>query len=270
MPLSRISSYSKQRSILVLHQYHKTNLVEVKCKNCGHTLQEEFKFCPYCGQEHKDKIVTFKQFALDFLGDYFTFDSLIIRSVKPLIFSPGFLTKEYILGKRVRYIPPLRMFIFISIVFFLILGPLEKTVQGEVSEEAEFLDSFFSIWFPRLFFLLLPLFALYLYLLFRKPGRFYLMHFIFSVHYHAFIFLLLSVMVILIDYIFPTSIFLSQWSLIMTIMFLQLYLIVALKNVYEQKWMVTIFKLVLLNVMYTVSVMIIFSSVGALIFLFRS
>jgi len=215
-------------------------------------------------------VVTFKQFILDFLGDYFTFDSLIVRSVRPLIFNPGFLTLEYIAGKRVRYIPPLRMFIFISILFFLILGPVEKTVQAEVSEESEFLDTFFSVWFPRLFFLLLPLFALYLYVLFRKPGRFYLMHFIFSVHYHAFIFLLLSVMVILIDYIFPSSVFLSQWSLMITILLLQLYLLVALRNVYEQKWATTFFKLVVLNVMYTVSVMIIFSSIGALIFSFRS
>ena len=244
--------------------------MELKCKNCGHALQPEFKFCPNCGQENKSKVVTFRQFILDFLGDYFTFDSLIVRSVKPLIFNPGFLTKEYIAGKRVKYIPPLRMFIFISVVFFLILGPLDRTTQGEVSEEAEFLDSFFSIWFPRLFFLLLPLFAFYLYLLFRKPGRFYLMNFIFSVHYHAFIFLLLSLMVVLIDYIFPTSVFLSQWALIITILLLQLYLLVALKNVYEQKWMVTFLKLVLLNIMYTVSVMIIFSSIGALIFLFRS
>ena len=215
-------------------------------------------------------MVTFKQFILDFLGDYFTFDSLIIRSVKPLLFNPGFLTKEFIAGRRVRYIPPLRVFIFISILFFLILGPLEQTVEVERNEEAEFLDTFFSVWFPRLFFLLLPFFALYLYILFRKPGRFYLVHFIFSVHYHAFIFSLLSVMVVLIDYIFPSSVFLSQWSLMITLLLLQAYLLVALKNVYEQKWMVTFFKLILLNIMYSVSVMILFSSIGALIFLFRT
>ena len=236
------------------------------CKNCAKKLQEDFKYCPGCGQEHKDKVVHFKQFILDFLGDYFTFDSLIIRSVRPLLFNPGFLTNEFIDGRRVRYIPPLRMFIFISIIFFLVLGPLEKTVASEANEEAEFLDNFFNIWFPRLFFLLLPLFALFLYVLFRKPGRFYLTHFIFSVHYHAFIFVLLTIMVVLIDYIFPSSVFLSQWSLIITIFFLQLYLLIALKKVYEQRWIVTILKLFLLNIMYVISSMIIFSTVAAMIF----
>lgn len=210
--------------------------------------------------------MTFKQFMLDFLGDYFTFDSLIIRSVKPLLFKPGFLTKEFLAGRRVSYIPPIRMFIFISIVFFLILGPVEKTIELERSEEAEFLDTFFSVWFPRLFFLLLPLFALFLYVLFRKPGRFYLMHFIFSVHFHAFVFVLLTIMVILIDHIFPSSVFLSQWSLLITIILLLTYLFIALRKVYQQRWFTTLFKLILVGIMYTISVMIIFSSVGALIF----
>ena len=236
------------------------------CKNCGEKLQEEFRFCPACGQEHKDKVVHFKQFILDFLGDYFTFDSLIIRSVRPLLFSPGFLTNEFIEGRRVRYIPPLRMFIFISIIFFLVLGPVDKTIALEKNDEAEFLDNFFGVWFPRLFFLLLPLFALFLYILFRKPGRFYLTHFIFSVHLHAFIFALLTVMVVLIDYIFPSSVFLSQWSLIITIVILQLYLLTALRKVYEQKWLITLFKLFLINIMYVISAMIIFSTVGALIY----
>ncbi|MEM0942038.1 MAG: DUF3667 domain-containing protein [Bacteroidota bacterium] len=240
--------------------------MEKNCKNCETILPEEYGFCPKCGQEHKEKIVTFKQFILDFLGDYFTFDSLILRSFRPLLINPGFLTTEFLAGRRVRYIPPLRMFIFISIIFFLILGPVDNTVELERTEEAEFLDNFFNEWFPRLFFLLLPLFAFFLFLLFRKQGRFYLMHFIFSIHYHAFTFVLLSIMVILIDYIFPTSIFLSQWSLFITIVVLQGYLLIALKKVYDQKWLIVFLKLLALNMMYVISVMIIFSGVGALIF----
>ena len=236
------------------------------CKNCQKKLQEDFKFCPSCGQEYKEKVVHFKQFILDFLGDYFTFDSLIIRSVRPLIFNPGFLTNEFLAGKRVHYIPPMRMFIFISIIFFLILGPVDSSIDIEKSDEGAFLDSFFSIWFPRLFFLLLPLFAFFLYLMFRKSNKFYLNHFIFSVHFHAFIFLLTSVFVILIDYIFPSSVFLSQWAFAISILILQVYLLVALRKVYAQRWFVTIFKLLLIDVMYTIAAMIIFTGVGTIIF----
>ncbi len=237
------------------------------CKNCGWKLEPEFKFCPNCGQEHKEKVVHFKQFMLDFLGDYFTFDSLIIRSVRPLLFNPGFLTQEFLAGRRVRYIPPLRMFIFISIIFFLVLGPVDSSVGVEKSDENEFLDFFFSVWFPRLFFLLLPLFAFFLFLMFRKSVKIYLSHFIFSVHFHAFIFALSTIFVILIDYIFPTSVFLSQWAFFITIGILEIYLLIALRKVYQQRWFITFFKLFLINIMYSISAMIIFAGVGTLIFL---
>lgn len=239
--------------------------MERNCKNCEHKLATKFRFCPSCGQEHKEKVVHFKQFILDFLGDYFTFDSLIIRSVRPLLFNPGFLTNEFLAGRRVHYIPPLRMFIFISIIFFLVLGAVDSSIVIEQTDEDEFLDSFFSIWFPRLFFLLLPLFALFLFFLFKKSG-FYLQHFIFSVHFHAFIFVLSTIFVILIDYIFPSSVFLSQWAFLIAIGLLQIYLLVALRKVYQQRWFTIIVKLVLLDVMYTFSAMAIFALVGTLIF----
>lgn len=236
------------------------------CKNCGLNLEPNFKFCPTCGQQHKEKVVHFKQFILDFLGDYFTFDSLIIRSVRPLLFNPGFLTIEYIAGRRVKYIPPLRMFIFISIIFFLVLGSVDSSVALEKSDEGEFLDSFFNVWFPRLFFLLLPLFAFFLFLMFRKSENIYLSHFIFSVHFHAFIFALSTLFVILIDYISPSSVFLSQWALLISIFILEFYLLIALRKVYRQRWLVTLLKLVLINFMYAFSVMIIFAGIGTLIF----
>lgn len=85
-------------------------------------------------------------------------------------------------------------------------------------------------------------------------------------HIHAFVLALLTVMVILIDYIFPSSVFLSQWSLVITILFIEIYLFVSLHRVYNQKWFTTLLKLIVLNVMYSISVMIIFSSIGAMIY----
>ena len=92
------------------------------------------------------------------------------------------------------------------------------------------------------------------------------MHFIFSIHFHAFVFLLLTLLVILIDYIFPSSVLISQGALVVGIFILQIYLLIALKKVYEQRWIITLLKLMLLNFMYHISVMIIFSVIGAIIF----
>ncbi len=58
----------------------------------------------------------------DFFGDYFSFDAKLWRSVGPLLWKPGYLTKAYWSGKHMRYIPPLRMFLFLSVVFVLLLN----------------------------------------------------------------------------------------------------------------------------------------------------
>jgi hypothetical protein len=71
---------------------------------------------------------------LDFLGDYFTFDSKLFRSIFLLILKPGFLTKEYNEGKRMRYIRPLRMYLVASIAYFFLLSttaPLSDTVTAK-------------------------------------------------------------------------------------------------------------------------------------------
>src|SRR3972149_2669450 len=107
------------------------------CLNCSFPLRKDNNFCPACGQENWDRKVSMKVLLLDFLGDYFTFDSKLFRSIFPLLFKPGFLTNEFNSGKRVKYIPPLRMYIFISILFFFIAGITNNPSDKDSNKEAE-------------------------------------------------------------------------------------------------------------------------------------
>ena len=136
---------------------------------------------------------SFRSFLEQFLGDYFTFDSKIIRSVMPLLFMPGKLTQEYMLGRRARYIPPLRMFIFLSVIFFLVIGWSGAGSDGQTPIEdlgdQLWWDQFFSSTLPKLFFLFLPLFAILLHLFFSERPYTFEKPFIFSAHFHAFVFL---------------------------------------------------------------------------------
>lgn len=108
-----------------------------ECLNCFTKYPEENNYCPNCGQENHDRRVKFRFLIGDFLADYFTFDSKILRSLGPLLFRPGKLTREFNAGHRVKFIPPLRMYIFISIIYFALLHTASKMDNEEGPVEVE-------------------------------------------------------------------------------------------------------------------------------------
>ena len=89
------------------------------CENCGFEL--DGPFCGRCGQSERTTIKFFGSVIMHFLDDVFGYDSRAARTVFPLIFRPGFLTCEYFKGRRVHYVPPLRLYFFISIMFLSLI-----------------------------------------------------------------------------------------------------------------------------------------------------
>jgi hypothetical protein len=89
------------------------------CPNCKVGLNSNVNFCHNCGQENHEKQASVKMLVRDFTQDYFTFDSKLFRSLKPLLFNPGYLTMEFTKGKRMNYIKPIRLYLFISFIYFL-------------------------------------------------------------------------------------------------------------------------------------------------------
>jgi hypothetical protein len=92
---------------------------ENDCLNCGTTL--EGKFCHNCGQENLELKESFGHMMTHAISDYFHFDHKFFHTLKPLLFKPGYLTNEYMSGRRASYLHPVKMYIFISIVYFLLL-----------------------------------------------------------------------------------------------------------------------------------------------------
>lgn len=92
----------------------------VICENCHAKVSGSY--CSQCGQSIESTIKYFWSVLLHLLDDIFSFDSRASRTLKPLLLKPGFLTQEYIQGRRVHYVPPLRLYLFISIIFFISLN----------------------------------------------------------------------------------------------------------------------------------------------------
>jgi hypothetical protein len=89
-----------------------------RCRNCGTPLSG--RFCAECGQRHHKAVATLRESFDDFAGSHFGFDTKFIHSIVPLLFRPGFLTREYCLGRQERYVKPFRLYLFSSIVFFFL------------------------------------------------------------------------------------------------------------------------------------------------------
>jgi len=90
------------------------------CQNCQTPLHGQF--CSDCGQKQVDLRVPILQLVSDILGQFFSFDSRLTRTLIPLMKRPGFLTKRYLAGQRAHFVPPLRLYIFISLIFFFCLS----------------------------------------------------------------------------------------------------------------------------------------------------
>src|ERR1700761_9014191 len=89
------------------------------CLNCGKIVEE--RFCSHCGQENLEPVESVGHLIGHFFEDLTHFDGKFFVTVKDLLIKPGFLTREYVAGRRMTYLNPIRMYIFISAVFFLAL-----------------------------------------------------------------------------------------------------------------------------------------------------
>lgn len=251
----------------------------VHCLNCDARMSGQY--CGQCGQRSGRRLISLWELIRDAFGDLFEFDSRLWRTLIPLTVRPGLLTQDYLLGRRARYMPPFRMYIVLSLAFFLLAffdprsslgllfpdepvatttaavdalsgdtealaptgdsdsdsdGAFSFTIDGEterfscefpdfdtsdmppwladrltverveaacrriLTPDGKGLTSFFSRMIdgiPVGLFVLLPAMALALKILYPLSRRFYVEHLLFVLHFHAFVFLALTVQVLL-------------------------------------------------------------------------
>ncbi|WP_444899193.1 DUF3667 domain-containing protein [Microbulbifer sp. VAAC004] len=119
-----------------------------ECANCKTELLGPH--CYSCGQPVKGMVRQFSNIIGDFFDTLLALDSRIVRTLAPLLFRPGFLTVEYFAGRRVRYVSPVRLFIFLCITTFFTIqlstdwkdysSENDETVVEEVSDIKQPLD----------------------------------------------------------------------------------------------------------------------------------
>jgi hypothetical protein len=259
-----------------------------KCANCHAPLRGPF--CSVCGQRVETHIHSFWEFLQEAFEGITHADSRVWRTVWPLLFRPGFLTAEYFAGRRARYLPPLRLYLVITVIFFLVaatvphglallsfndnlegvtLTPLgggagqaketseqranrvcnDLNYQGPWQAELQprFMKSCHKMMLddgegvvegllhnvPRALFVLLPLMALVMRVMYLR--RYYVEHLLFFIHNHSFMFLLLLLFTPLAAWL-SDGWLLDTLSLIVTL-YIPWYVYRAMRRYYGQgRW----------------------------------
>lgn len=192
------------------------------CHNCGVRLTGPF--CAACGQKALPLSVTLHDFFHEFTHEMLHVDGRIWQTIQRLIVSPGFLTREYLQGRRARWISPIRLYLIFSVAFFALSAltgfrygvssadhqsglsfSIRKMPQAgtsasdskeaeakakelgfeNIADLRESVNHAVLVWVPRVMFVLLPLFAGLVALAYGRIDPNYLHHLIFAVHVHA-------------------------------------------------------------------------------------
>ena len=337
---------------------------DVKCLNCATPLVGQY--CGNCGQRARSRLISIWELLRDAFGDLFELDSRLWKTLVPLMIRPGQLTKDYLEGRRARFMPPFRTYLVLSILFFVIafFDPREQfdvffdetpaipeetsdrptadeiiddvreelAAEGVIAEEPQSAETgqqseveaadddesggfniritdggtessgdcdsieventppWLASWLtperlkvicerttadggkafatrlldttPSALIFLLPLMAFVLKLLYPLSRRYYVEHLLFVVHYHAFIFLILTLQILFSRVTAGLSLpgFVSAIAAAVVVFYVPIYLFKAMRRVYGQGWPLSFLKFAMLAFSYFAGLVMIIGS----------
>ncbi|MCG8374070.1 MAG: DUF3667 domain-containing protein [Balneolales bacterium] len=229
------------------------------CLNCGSS--DVKKYCSNCGQKFQPTKQPLRIFLQDAVETLFNVDSRWLKTLTDLFFKPGKVTKEYIEGKRATYLPPIRIYISISIFYFIVIrltGGNQIFLinfgdsEGNLSQIAEFIK--YALFF------LVPIFGAIVQLFYRKRKAYYVEYLIFALHIHSIWFMLLIVehLAIWFEVNFANSMVeaiafvITGFTQIGTFVYLLMYL----KRTFSTKWLGALGKSMGILFLYMVSFLV--------------
>ena len=252
------------------------------CHNCGAAVT--YHYCALCGQETTLHVPSAGEFIHEFVGHYVALEGRLWKTLAFLLFKPGFLSAEYIAGRRARYVQPLRVYLSLSILFFALLkvvGPpianfsdeaparpalvqadgdpfeisfapelaakLNKFMEKPAPERMRMLTNGFFAYVPYAMFCLMPVFAMYLKLLYLGSGRRYGEHLLFALHANAFAFAMFGILILASP---------LNWGLLTfaLVLWLVAYLPKAMRRVYGGSRLATALRWLALAALHVLSI----------------
>ncbi len=106
------------------------------CLNCGEMI--DGSFCKNCGQRTIDNLDrSMKRLLGEFFGNIFFLDNRFFLSLRYLILKPGLMTREFLDGKRKKFISPVTLFLFINLIYFIVnpLSDYSLSLRDQITSQ---------------------------------------------------------------------------------------------------------------------------------------
>ena len=249
------------------------------CRNCGTQLEQ--RYCSCCGQDRLAGAQrSFSRMVIDIFSNTFAFDNKTWVSIAKLLFRPGFLSKEYISGRIVSYMQPIKMFWIMVLIFSVVYSfhdhtssvllkqkkeisnqqqtesvinenitveediPIEEVVKKEPEVMKGVASDYFQ-YLPYFMLLVIPIFTAFLALFFRKEKYAFSEHLIFAIHLHTVFFFIFTVDVLIAAYLYKITLF----FVLIILLYTQL---AAFKFYHTRKKIHVIWRMFLIGLLYTI------------------
>jgi len=295
------SVFSRRRAATTFHPASDAAAappVERPCTNCGAAGAENF--CPRCGQETHDLHRSLYGIAAELLDAFAGWDGKIPLTLWTMVRHPGGLTTEFLAGRRARYLRPLRLYLTMSVAFFLSLtlvqrqtpsgaastparaptsavaAPSDTAVAGLIARHRDERGNDAAAWTkrrltrglaaikampaaqrqrvmlsefvahaPNMIFLLLPVFAFLLRVLYLRRPVYYAEHFVFALHNHAFAYFAMTLAHLLSAWLSG-----ARWLATFALLWMPVYFFVSMRRVYGGSRAGTALRFVTLGTVY--------------------
>ena len=237
------------------------------CPNCSTALLGSH--CHECGQKKIDaNEYSLKRFIGRAINDFTDLESnKVLRTLAATIFRPGLLAAEYLAGRRGTYLGPLKLYLTFSALYFVFAWSVLSDVRGgaaqriarqpatvsmakqrgmdvnafvaRIQEKAEKYASAL-----RIFSVLIS--GTFLAALYFRMRKYYAEHLVFSLYYYSFDFFSKTLFAVL--FLVTAAIGFKLPSLVLNFFYpiAFVYLVFALRRVYQQRWATTVLKAVVL------------------------
>jgi hypothetical protein len=253
------------------------------CATCGTQLAGQF--CHQCGEKNlRPDDFSVRGYVTDVVQQVTSLDFKLLRSFKTLLFRPGQLTREFALGRRRLYTPPLTLFLMANVLYFF-LAPHVNTFNANLANQLH--QQFYSQWATNslvekhrtspnftlpiydakynlvskdisksLVIINAPFLALLFFAVNRRRSRYLLIDVAFSLHFFAFLMILLTGLGLFFQFKNSFSNWLNHYFELLVAACTFIYFTLAVRQCYQTNWPEAVLKAIYLQLAYLITIIL--------------